>query len=424
MSSLTVGYVGLSHLGLCSSVAAAIKNCKVISFDEDQSLIKRLNKGISDITEPHLNQSLKKYKNKIIFTNNINEINSCDIVYISLDVPTDSKGKSDLSSIYKLIKKLFQNISRDTPIVILCQVPPGFTRQLKWPSKNLFYQVETLIFGDAINRALNPERIIIGKYQNSGKINKYYNKYLKLFSCPIIEMNYESAEFSKISINAMLISSITTTNLMSSIAREIGANWDEIASSLRLDRRIGKYAYLNPGLGISGGNLERDLKTIINISKKNYINPNLVYEFFKSSEKNKNWPLEYFLNSKFSKKKNTQIGILGLSYKENTHSIKNSPSLNLIQGLLRKKFNHICAYDPEAIHNNLFDKIKRVKKISEVIEFSEILFFMTPWKEFKKINLARSKNNQISLIIDPYGLVSGYDYKKHNIVYLTKGKIN
>ena len=106
MSSLTVGYIGLSHLGLCSSVAAAIKNCKVISFDEDKSLIKRLNKGISDISEPHLNQSLKKYKNKIIFTNNINEINSCDIVYISLDVPTDSKGKSDLSSIYKLIKKI------------------------------------------------------------------------------------------------------------------------------------------------------------------------------------------------------------------------------------------------------------------------------------------------------------------------------
>ena len=30
---------------------------------------------------------------------------------------------------------------------------------IKWP-KNL-YTIETLIFGDALNRALNPERIII-----------------------------------------------------------------------------------------------------------------------------------------------------------------------------------------------------------------------------------------------------------------------
>ena len=34
-----------------------------------------------------------------------------------------------------------------------------------------------------------------------------------------------------------------------------------------LDKRIGKYAYLNPGLGISGGNLERDIVNLNQIIK-------------------------------------------------------------------------------------------------------------------------------------------------------------
>ena len=41
---------------------------------------------------------------------------------------------------------------------------------IKWNKKNLYYQVETLIFGEAINRALKPEQLIIGSFNN--KIHK------------------------------------------------------------------------------------------------------------------------------------------------------------------------------------------------------------------------------------------------------------
>ena len=88
-------------------------------------------------------------------------------------------------------------------------------------------------------------------------------------------MKYESAELTKISINMFLISSITTTNELAEISKKIGANWSEISPALRLDKRIGKYAYLNPGLGISGGNLERDLNTITKIYKSNNMDSKL-----------------------------------------------------------------------------------------------------------------------------------------------------
>ena len=84
-------------------------------------------------------------------------------------------------------------------------------------------------------------------------------------------MNYESAELAKISINIFLISSVTSTNILSEISENIGANWSDVSNALKLDKRIGKYAYLKPGLGISGGNLERDLETFRNFLKFNNI---------------------------------------------------------------------------------------------------------------------------------------------------------
>ena len=59
-----------------------------------------------------------------------------------------------------------------------------------------------------------------------------------------------------------LVSSVSTTNTLAELCERIGADWGEIAPSLKLDRRIGPYAYLAPGLGIAGGNLERDLATV------------------------------------------------------------------------------------------------------------------------------------------------------------------
>ena len=101
------------------------------------------------------------------------------------------------------------------------------------------------------------------------KIDVNYNKYLKKFNCPIIEMDLRSAELTKISINIFLISQVTSTNLLSEISENIGGNWTKIKTGLQLDKRIGKYSYLNPGLGISGGNLERDLKTLLDFSNNN-----------------------------------------------------------------------------------------------------------------------------------------------------------
>ena len=415
-----IGFVGMSHLGLNYSVAVARKKFKVVCYDENVSTINILNKKKSPIFERDLEKNIKKNFSNLKFTNDLSELKKCDNVFISQDVSTKVSGESDLKTTKNLIDKTINYLNPKTNLIILCQVPPGFTRLINWNKAQLFYQVETLIFGKALERALYPERLIIGCANKKQKINKSYLKLLKSFNCPLIVMNFESAELAKISINMFLISSVTTTNVISEICEKIDANWNDISLALKLDKRIGKYAYLKPGLGIAGGNLERDLHTMQKLQINNNLNNKFILELRNKSKNRKLWILKIIkkLESKFKIK---YLSILGLAYKVDTHSIKNSPAINLIKRLNGYK---IKTFDPIVKRVDGLN-LKISKNSYEAIKGCDVLVISTPWKNFKKINSTFFlKNIKYKTIIDPYNLLNKNLLVKKGINHISMGEKN
>ena len=102
---LTIGYVGLSHLGINYAIASAMKGFNVICYDKRLDILDSLKKKKIPFYEKGTEINLKKRFKQFKFTNNLDDLLICDIVFISQDVPTDSKGKSNLSLINKSIKK-------------------------------------------------------------------------------------------------------------------------------------------------------------------------------------------------------------------------------------------------------------------------------------------------------------------------------
>ena len=346
MSNFQVGFAGLTHLGLNYLAASAEKGFKSVGFDFDKKKINKLKKSFIDYKEPNLEKIIKKNKKKIFFTTNLIDLKKCHIVFISQDVQTDGRGDSYYYNLKKLVKKTSKFLNKKAIMVILSQIQPGFTRNIRFDKKRLYYQVETLIFGNALQRALFPERIIIGCNSPENKLNQFFLKYLNKFKCPVIKMKYESAEFAKISINILLASSVTTANMLAQLCEKISADWHEIVPALKLDKRIGQKAYIKPGLGISGGNIERDIHSVYKILRKKNEHTDIIKSFQKNSKYMKSWVYRSLIKEEIlNKKKSTNIGILGLAYKENTNSTKNSPTIDLLKKLRRKK---IKIYDPKA----------------------------------------------------------------------------
>ena len=410
---MKIGFVGMTHLGLCYLAACVHKKFSVKGFDLDREKINNLNNLIIEHDEPLLKKILNKNKKKIRFSTNFRELNKLDIVFISLDVKTNNYGEADFRPLLNLINKVKKKINKKANLVILSQVRPGFTTKINFEKKRLFYQVETLIFGQAISRAINPERIIVGSFNNK-EINKKYRTFLNKFKCPIIKMNYESAELSKISINIFLASSVNVSNMLARTCKNISADWSEIVPALKLDKRIGPNAYLKPGLGISGGNIERDLFSIKKIMIKDNLGKEMINSFIKNSEYMKDWAYR-ILKKKLKKK--MVIGILGLAYKDNTNSTKNSPSIELLK---RIKSNTVLAYDPLAKVKN-YRNFKQVKDITMVIKKSNFIMLMTDWKNTKKLHEYIKKNNlKNKIIIDPYSLLRS-SVRKNFKEYITIG---
>jgi UDPglucose 6-dehydrogenase len=301
-------------------------------------------------------------------------------------------------------------------------VPPGFTRTIKWPINQLYYQVETLIFGRAIDRALNPERFIIGSSDKVRELPINYLNYLESFSCPILKMSYESAELAKISINMFLVSSVTTSNILAELCEKIGADWFEIIPALKLDKRIGPFAYLNPGLGIAGGNLERDLRTVLDFSKKYNTDANTVTSWINNSKHRKKWVWD-LINELISTRQNKvkpTFAILGLTYKENTHSLKNSASIELLKKL---KDYTVKVYDPAAPNDFNLKNVIRVTKKEDTLNGADFLIIMTPWEEFKSLSINEIKSRMNgNFIIDPFKILDEASLINIGFTYKTLGK--
>lgn len=405
MSELVVGFAGMTHLGINSAVATAARGFSVLGYHADPALIERLKRHEMPIVEPELDDYVARNAERLSFTADAADLARCDIVYIAADVPTDDEAKSDLTPIRALIETVGTNLRSDAVMVVLCQVPPGFCRAVTAvPSERLVYQVETLIFGRAVERAMFPERFIIGLSDPARGLPAKYEKVLTAFGCPLLPMRYESAELAKISINFCLVASVTVANTLAEISEAIGADWSEIAPALKLDKRIGPHSYLAPGLGISGGNLERDLRTVLSIGEPRGTDVGVVKAWIANSRYRKDWPWRTLRDAVLAERPDARIAVLGLAYKENTHSTKNSPSLMLLDHLRGKT---VRVHDP-VVSASEVPWAEGAESAIDCLKDADVVVIATPWPEYRRLSIADlGAAMRGRVVIDPYRILDG-----------------
>jgi len=396
VSAPVVAYAGLTHLGLVYGAAAATSGFRVIAFDPDAKLVAALGAGKLPVEEPGLEAAYRSQRERFTFTSDPAALSQADIAFISADVPTDDAGLSDLARTRSLIDTVFPRLKSGATLVVLCQVPPGFTRSLALPKDRLYYQVETLVFGSALERALRPERFIVGCDDPARELPAPYTAFLQASGCPVLRMRYESAELTKIAINCCLVASISVANTLAELCERISADWSEIAPALKLDRRIGAHAYLSPGLGIAGGNLERDLATVMRFAKQHGTDAGVVAAWVKNSAHRRNWAASTLKKLLIDRKPDALVAVWGLAYKENTHSLKNSPSLATIAQL---KGVNLKTHDPVV-------PSATAKEPLEAARNADALMILTPWPQYRAIapaDIAKAMRGRI--VLDPYGVL-------------------
>jgi len=419
-----IGFAGLSHLGLNYSLATAAKGFDVVAFDPDRELVERLRAGNFPIEEPGFAELHGQHRLRLHYTADPADLKMCALVFYSLDVRTNERNEADLAPLRALIDGTADTLAPQAIVVVLSQLRPGSARELAArlaarPEVEIsaFYcQVETLIFGAAVQRAMEPERFIIGASDPSQPLPAPYRRWLEAFGGPILVMRYESAELAKIAINFFLVSSVSTTNTLAEVCEAIGADWKEIAPALRLDRRIGPHAYLSPGLGIAGGNLERDLVTVQGLAAVHGTEAGLVAAWQRNSTWRRDWVLRKVHREFLDQASDPLLAMWGLAYKADTHSTKNSPALELLRGLRGLR---VRAHDPVAkIELSEFPSVAIGATPLEAADGADALLVMTPWKIYSGISPDEAKSRMRGrLVLDPWGALDGAAWRAAGFTY-------
>src|SRR4029453_17461225 len=115
---------------------------------------------------------------------------------------------------------------------------------------------EFLAEGNAVPDFMNPDQIVIGAFDHAAgdRVASLYEG----FDAPVVRTSVASAEMIKLAANAFLATRISFINEIANVSEAVGADVDEVAYGMGLDRRIGT-SYLNPGIGYGGSCFPKDV---------------------------------------------------------------------------------------------------------------------------------------------------------------------
>ncbi|MDC3203568.1 nucleotide sugar dehydrogenase [Prochlorococcus sp. AH-716-B04] len=412
------GYVG----GPTMSVIAY--NCPNLIVDVVDINQKRIDAWNSNdlsklpIFEPGLEEIIKKCRGKnLFFSNKVEEsISKADIIFISVNTPTKTKGigagfASDLKWIESSARVIAKFAKSQTIVVEKSTLPVKTAETIKLilnsteqshnikdENKKNFSIVsnpEFLAEGTAIDDLQNPDRVLIGG-EDDYSINVISDIYKNwVDQDKIITTNLWSSELSKLVANAFLAQRISSINSISALCESTGADIKEVAKAIGTDTRIGE-KFLKAGPGFGGSCFKKDILNLVYLCRHYGLDE--VADYWQQIVMINNWQQKRIsslvIRKLFGTLSNKKIAIFGFAFKANTNDTRESPSINISKNLLLEgaKLNF---FDPKVNKENILTELEDLVNKDNIFvsdssldaaKEADAILILTEWEEFKYLD--------------------------------------
>jgi UDPglucose 6-dehydrogenase len=420
--------IGLWHLGSVNAVGFCEKGYRVTGVELDPARLEGLKKGRPPLFEPNLEETLGRHLHEghLRFTDSFEVVAEADWVVVAYDSPVNAKDEVDVSPVEDAVRRSAPHLRPGTPIVITSQVPLGTSERLEeearaihpaWKS-GVVYTPENLKLGQAIARFLEPDMIVLGARKDV-VLERALELYAP-FTADKPTMDLRSAEMVKHALNTFLATSITFINEIANLSGRLGADAVAVGKALKLDKRVGRSALLTPGLGFSGGTLARDVRQLQKFAGELGYEASLLDAIFRVNEGTFD-EVVVVLEKRLGDLRGRTIGLLGLTYKAGTSTVRSSPALKVVDRLTRVGAR-CAAYDPQADPRELAESklvVERAASVLELAKQADALVLLTEWPEFRELDYAAVAGAmRVPILIDTKNYLepakvkaAGIDYK-------------
>ncbi len=453
--NLKVAIIGTGYVGLTTGLALAYLGHEVTCVDKNTQIIDRLRNNEATIFESGLEGLLRETSSRVVFADDLQQIDDYpDAFIIAVGTPPLSNGGTDLRHVDEAALDIGELLPSSglTVVVNKSTVPVGTTRRVEAIiGKELgrrgvsadfvvISNPEFLREGSALQDTFYPDRIVIGS-DDPRAVNVMQSIYTPIIEQafdppaavprpegysrpPFLATSATSAELSKYAANAFLATKISFINEFAELAEQVGADINEVAGVIGLDRRIAP-GFLKAGVGWGGSCFPKDVCSILNTGKEYGLAMPLVSSAVRVNHRQRERIMEKLAQTLPAVRGST-IGILGLAFKPGTDDVRGSPSAEIIEALLDLGAA-VKAYDPVAMSNyrRCFpeQEITYVPSVAEAASGSDALLLLTDWSDFLHIAWSGVKAKMRSpVFIDGRNFLSATKMGECGFTYLGMGR--
>jgi len=396
-----ISVLGLGFVGLSTALGFAHHSFKVKGYDSHPPRSKLLKNNLLPFHEPFMEEQLALHNGcNLLIADNLEEcLEGTQAIFFCVGTPCSDDGEVDLSILLNAIKDVLKIISPEENrlLIIRSTIPPSTALEILKPfikkcgfvvgrDLELCTNPEFLREGHAWSDFINSDRIVIGDAGENGAdlLEKYYLP----FNTEIIKVSASTAEFIKYLSNTLLATLISFSNEQRMLAECLGDIDVAVAfKTLHKDRRwkgdpAAMTNYVFPGSGFGGYCLPKDTQALCHLGQTKGQPMKMLEKVLQTNKEVKTFVVNLTMERTSV---NDCIGILGLSFKPNSSDVRETPSRDIINGLLANGYKHIIAYDPmgeETFKNEFNIPIKYVPNLEELMNQVSFTLIITDWKEF------------------------------------------
>jgi UDPglucose 6-dehydrogenase len=400
-----VAVIGSGYVGLVAGACLAETGNDVVCVDKDADKIARLRRNEIPIYEPGLEPMVQRNQaeGRLTFTTDIGDaVRSAKVILIAVGTPPGEDGSADLRHVLAVAREIGRHMNEPKIVVTKSTVPVGTAEKVRAAVKSqtqipfaVCSNPEFLKEGAAIEDFMKPDRVVIGVDDEEARaiMGELYAPFTRQGGNRILFMDIASAEVTKYAANAMLATRISFMNQMALFCELVGADVNNVRLGIGSDQRIGR-AFLYPGPGYGGSCFPKDVKAIIRTSDALGLSLDVLKAVEAVNECQKLVVLnkvQRYLGADLSGR---TVGLWGLAFKAETDDMRESPTIPLIEGLLRAGAR-VQAHDPKATDSarEIFrDRVMFAADPYSAAHGADALCVMTEWLLYRNPDFERVRN--------------------------------
>ncbi|MCR8542299.1 MAG: nucleotide sugar dehydrogenase [Prochlorococcus marinus XMU1423] len=390
LNKCKIAIIGLGYVGLPLAINfAKIKKCKrtgqslrreVIGFDINEQRINDLKKGVDSTKE--IDEEDKKIFQDINLTFREKELISADVFIITVPTPIKESKNPDLEPLINASKTVgdilkqkntsFKDKSIKQIIIYESTVYPGLTEEICVPiiEKNSNLEFNTDFFcgysperinpGDKKHTLSNIKKVTSGSNDDVAKwVDSLYGSIISAGT--FLAKSIKIAEAAKVIENTQRDINIALMNELAIIFKKLNIDTLDV-----LEAAKSKWNFLDFKPGLVGGHcIGVDPYYLTYKAQSVGYLPQIVLSGRRINDGMSRWIIEQIileLTNKGKSIRNSNVLILGLTFKENCPDLRNSKILDLI--IEAKSYDmNVAAYDPEVKSYKGIEKIKEEFKL-------------------------------------------------------------